>query len=155
VTGQTRWIRFATVGLVGIAVQVTVLGLLVDRWRVDYQWATAFGVLAAVAHNFLWHRRWTWRDRPESRSVVTTFITFAAGNGLVSLVGNLVVMRALVGWLHTPAVAANLAAIAICALANYVLADKAVFRDRALLLRPRLFSAWSPGPSGPGNSPPT
>jgi putative flippase GtrA len=126
-TPRERWIRFATVGTLGVAIQLAAVGLLADRWHVGYLRATAIGVLAAIAHNFAWHRCWTWRDRPDSRGLVVTFFAFSAANGLVSLAGNLLVMRVLVGTLHTPAIAANLAAIATCAVVNYLVADRAVF----------------------------
>ncbi|MEO8481167.1 MAG: GtrA family protein [Acidobacteriota bacterium] len=127
-TSQARWIRFAMVGALGVVLQLAVVEGLTGHWQVDYRWATVVGVLSAVAHNFAWHRRWTWRDRPDSRGTVVTFLAFAGGNGLVSLAGNLLVMRALVGSLHTPILAANIVAIATCAAANYLLADKAIFR---------------------------
>lgn len=125
---RRRWIRFATVGTLGVAVQLGVVGLLADRWHVDYLWATGLGVFAAVAHNFAWHRCWTWSDRPDSRGVALTFLAFGAANGLVSLAGNLLVMRVLVGTLHAPAIAANMVAITTCAVVNYLVADRAVFQ---------------------------
>jgi putative flippase GtrA len=42
-------------------------------------------------------------------------------------VGNLVIMRALVGELHMNYVAANLIAVAVCSLVNFLLSDRVVF----------------------------
>lgn len=126
-TTTQRWIRFAAVGVLGMALQLAIIGVLANRWNVDYLVATGVGVLAAIVHNFAWHRRWTWSDRRDSRGIVGTFAAFSAATGAVSLAGNLVVMRILVGGLHVPTIAANLAAIAVCAAANYIVADRRVF----------------------------
>lgn len=126
-TWRTRALRFATVGAIGVVVQLTTVALLADRWGVDYRPATVAGVLLAVAHNFAWHRRWTWRDRADARGIVATFAAFAGANGLVSIAGNVLVVQALVSTLHAPLIAANLVAIVACAIANYIVADRAVF----------------------------
>src|SRR5688572_24652505 len=108
-----RWISFNGVGSLGILVQLGVLALLVRRAGVPYLWATAIAVECAVLHNFFWHQRWTWRDRP-SRSpgdIVRRLCRFHALNGAVSLAGNLAIARLLTGELHVDPVAANIAAI--------------------------------------------
>jgi putative flippase GtrA len=53
-----------------------------------------------------------------------------AANGLVSIGGNLAAMAVLVGGAHVPVVPANVAAIALCGLANFWLADRLVFGPR-------------------------
>ena len=60
----TRWLAFNGVGALGVIVQLAVLALLVHGASVHYLVATAIAVEAAVLHNFAWHQRWTWRDRP-------------------------------------------------------------------------------------------
>jgi putative flippase GtrA len=83
---------------------------------------------AAVVHNFLWHRRWTWGDRAESQGAIVQFLRFAAANGVVSLAGNLVVMMALVPGTHMTPIVANAVAIGTCGLLNFWLGDCVVFR---------------------------
>ena len=56
---------------------------------------------------------------------------FNISNGLVSLVGNLVVMRALVGALRMNYVVANLIAVATCSVINFLLSDRFVFESHA------------------------
>jgi putative flippase GtrA len=83
----------------------------------------------AVAHNFLWHWRWTWRDRAiPIAGVPAAFARFAGANGVVSLAGNVWLMFVLVGVAGLPPVGANLVAIAACGLVNYRLGDRFVFR---------------------------
>ncbi|HZA35631.1 MAG TPA: GtrA family protein, partial [Vicinamibacterales bacterium] len=60
---RPRWVSFAGVGLMGFGVQVAVLGLLTAGAGLATAAATAIAVEAAVLHNFVWHERWTWRDR--------------------------------------------------------------------------------------------
>jgi putative flippase GtrA len=58
--------RFSGVGALGIGVQIAVIAWLANVWRVDYRAATLAGVAAAIVHNFLWHRHWTWGERREA-----------------------------------------------------------------------------------------
>ena len=56
--------RFNAVGLIGMIVQLEVVAIIVRILDGHYLIATALGVEVAVLHNFAWHQRWTWRDRP-------------------------------------------------------------------------------------------
>jgi putative flippase GtrA len=123
-----RWLKFNTVGAIGIAVQLAVLALLRGMLGVNYLAATALAVEAAVLHNFVWHELWTWRDRrsPDG-TVLWRLLRFNLSNGLVSIVTNLVLMRLLVGRLHMQYLIANLLSIAAGSLANFFLSDWFVF----------------------------
>jgi putative flippase GtrA len=121
VTG--RWLKFSTVGLIGVGVQLAVLVAL-TKLGVDYLVATAVAVEIALLHNYAWHRRWTWADR-DARS--GRLLRFHLANGLVSLLSNLVWMRVLTGGLGVPAVPANLAAITVTSLLNFALGERWVF----------------------------
>jgi putative flippase GtrA len=106
--------------------------------------ATGLAVEIAVIHNFLWHERFTWADRPAARPV-QSFIRLAkfnAGNGLVSIAGNLLLMRLLVGELKFNYVAANLVAIALCSLVNFVLGDRFVFGQVSKEVSNSAISKW-------------
>jgi putative flippase GtrA len=124
----SRFLRFNGVGVVGFALQLAVLALLL-RAGVHYLAATALAVELTVLHNFVWHERWTWRDRPPGAGErVRRLWRFHATNGVVSLAGNLLLMRLLVGALGMPPVPANLAAVLACALVNFAASDRFVFR---------------------------
>lgn len=124
-----RWWKFNAVGALGIVVQTAVLALLVHVVRWHYLLATPLAVEAAVLHNFFWHRRWTWADRRQERAreVGGALLRFHLGNGLVSILGNIVFMRILVGTLLLEPVLANLLSIVFCSVVNYLLADRFVF----------------------------
>jgi putative flippase GtrA len=131
--GVWRWVKFNFVGGVGIAVQVGALALFRSVLHLDYLLATALAVEAAVIHNFLWHERFTWRDRPAARPLqsLARFATFNATNGAVSVAGNLLIMRALVGEWRVNYLIANLIAVTVCSLVNFLLSDWLVFDDAA------------------------
>ena len=125
----SRWLKFNFVGGIGIAVQLGALVLFRSIPHLDIWLATAIAVEIAVIHNFVWHERFTWRDRPatHARQSWLRFAKFNASNGAVSIVGNLAIMRLLVGQFHTNYFAANLTAITLCSLLNFLLGDRFVF----------------------------
>jgi putative flippase GtrA len=128
-----RWIKFNAVGGIGVAVQLAALALFRSALHLDYLLATALAVETAVLHNFLWHERFTWADRPAAHPVqsLARLAKFNLSNGGVSIVGNLLLMRLLVGELHLNYVLANLVAIAVCSLVNFLLSDRLVFQPKA------------------------
>ena len=110
--------------------QLAALALFRSALHLDYLLATALAVETAVIHNFLWHERFTWADRPAAHPVqsLARLAKFNLSNGGVSIVGNLLLMRLLVGELHLNYVLANLVAIAVCSLVNFLLSDRLVFQ---------------------------
>ena len=146
----SRPVIFALVGAVGFAVQLGVLHLLVSA-GLPVAPSTALAVAAAVGHNYLWHRGWTWRDRQHVGSPNATFLRFAGLNGLVSLVGNIVITSVLAAS-GVPVLAANVVAVVACSVANFVVADRLVFAAAAVVLvagtadaavlEPRTLAGW-------------
>ena len=128
--GKMRFLRFNGVGVVGFLLQITVLAVLL-RADVHYLIATAIAVECAVLHNFFWHERWTWVDRPAGgRARLRRLGRFHALNGVVSLVGNLLLMRLFVGTFGMAAIPANVLSVLACAAVNYVGSDRIVFDAR-------------------------
>ncbi len=123
-----RALKFVLVGGLGVGVQLGVLAAL-NAIKINYLLATALAVEAAVLHNFLWHQRFTWADRAgiKMRGSLTTLFRFHLSNGLISVVGNLLLMRLLVPEFRLPVLHANIATIAICFLANFLASDRWVF----------------------------
>jgi putative flippase GtrA len=124
-----RWLRFNLVGAIGIVAQLAMLFLLTSIFHCNYLLATGFAVEAAVINNFLWHERYTWADRvqPSWRSSPLRLLRFNLVNGGISIIGNLVLMKILVGLLMNY-LAANAIAIVVCCLANFLVSDEWVFR---------------------------
>lgn len=120
-----RWWRFNVVGAAGVLVQLGSLALL-DR-ALPYLAASVVAVELAVLHNFAWHLRYTWRDRRDETGWTMQMVRFHLSNGVVSLAGNVALMRMLVGAGHMPVLAANGIAIVCCSVVNFVLGDRWVF----------------------------
>ena len=121
-----RWVKFSAVGATGIFVQTVTLGLLLRATGLHYLVATALAVEASVLHTFIWHRRWTWKDRPQARAALM-LVRFNLTSGAMSLAGNLILMGALVGGAGLNALVANLITIGVCSLVNFALSDRFVF----------------------------
>lgn len=79
---------------------------------------------------------YTWRDHREHSIRLTQSIRFHLANGLVSLVGNLVLMRILVQEAHLPLLVSNGIAILRCSIINFCLGDNWVFALRTLTKDP-------------------
>ncbi|MFN2452788.1 MAG: GtrA family protein [Pyrinomonadaceae bacterium] len=127
---MTRWLKFNLIGVLGFAVQSGALYALARNVQhLHYLLATAIAVELAVLHNFVWHQRWTWRDRPCATVTETLrrLANFNITNGLVSITGNLLLMSMFVGWLGMPVNGGNLLSVAACSLCNFLLADRIVF----------------------------
>ena len=125
-----RWLKFNAVGAMGVVVQLVALAVLKSGLHINYLLATAAAVELALLHNFVWHERWTWRDRGAAGRGCRTgrLVRFHLGNGLLSIAVNLLLMRILVGRLHWPYLVANVAAIAAGSIINFFLGDRLVFR---------------------------
>ena len=143
---MARWLVFNIVGIGGFAVQLGALTLLTSLFAWPLPLATLVAVELAVLHNFFWHQRWTWRDRPSrgASETLQRLARFHAANGLVSLVGNVLITTALVHAGMT-AIPANIIATLACSLVNYFAGDLMVFRTVAvtfaLLLTPATIRA--------------
>lgn len=145
-----RWLKFNAVGAGGIVVQLVALAILKSVFMLDYLFATGLAVEAAVIHNYLWHERYTWADRispasPTGREKSRTpgldvgrsgipsswvrFLKFNGTTGLFSILGNVLVMRVLVGQAHLNYFVANILTIATCSVLNFLVSDRFVFEE--------------------------
>jgi putative flippase GtrA len=124
-----RIFKFNIVGGIGIFVQFAALYFLKSKMHMNYLAATAIAVEAAVIHNFLWHERFTWRDRtsPAWRNSLRRLLRFNLSTGAVSILGNLALMKMMVDVLHAHYLLANAIAVVVCAIANFMVSEKWVF----------------------------
>jgi putative flippase GtrA len=154
-----RWCKFNLVGGMGIVVQFAALFLLKSVLHFDYLLATAIAVEAAVVHNFVWHEQFTWADRMRTSAGPITsvteahrmgsfiaalkrsatqrlcspsfrrFLRFNLTNGAVSILGNLALMKVMVGFGHLNYLLANAIAITLCSAANFLVSEEWVFEE--------------------------
>jgi putative flippase GtrA len=128
---------FTLVGILGYGVQTAVLWLLVGRNGMAVVPATLVATEIAVVHNFIWHLGWTWADRPAgARAAAGRFLRFNLSNGGFSLVGGAAIMALLVDALGVHYLAANLAAVLVISLANFLASDRFVFTRDARAAAP-------------------
>ncbi len=113
-----------------MAFQFAILALLTIALRVHYLLATAIAVECAVLHNFAWHERFTWADRKlrHASGIAARLVHFNLTTGAVSIGGNLLMMRILVGAAHAPLLLGNCFSVAACSVVNYLVNDRWVFR---------------------------
>jgi putative flippase GtrA len=122
-----RWGKFNLVGAIGMVVQLTALALF-NRWsRGHYLCASAAAVEITLLHNFVWHLHYTWRDRRNRSALLAQLLRFHLSNGLVSMVGNLALMRLLVHDAHLPLLVSNVIAILCCSVVNFCPGNEWVF----------------------------
>jgi len=124
------WFKFNLVGVAGFIFQTAALFVLTRTVpRVGYLAATALAVELAVLNNFVWHQRWTWRDRPSltKKQTLQRMAKFNATTGMVSLAGNLFLMSVLVGRFGLPILSANVVTVIACSLLSFFLADRFAF----------------------------
>jgi putative flippase GtrA len=144
-----RWLAFNGVGVLGVAVQLGLLTLLVHGGGLHYLAATAIAVEITVLHNFIWHQHWTWRDRPSPSAAAGArrLARFHLLNGTVSLFGNIAIMTVLCGTLRVDPVAANVVAIGVCSMLNFVASEVLVFKTTSVAVTGMLVIVGSLAPS--------
>jgi len=122
--------RFVIVGCLGFVLQLLTLWALTSLagWR----WlpAAAAAVEMAVLHNFVWHEWWTWADRRFGLQPCARLVRFNLATGLISIVGNLILMEILVGALGLPPLIGNAIAVALLSVVNFIVSDRWVFTLR-------------------------
>jgi putative flippase GtrA len=125
-----RWGKFNLVGAMGVVVQLAALALFNRLAPGHYLYATAAAIELTLLHNFVWHLRYTWRDRRDDSALPSQFLRFHLSNGLVSLLGNLALMRIFVHQAHLPLLVANASGILCCSIVNFCMGNNWAFAPR-------------------------
>jgi putative flippase GtrA len=131
VNALVRWGKFNLVGAVGMVVQLGALAVFMRLWPGHYLFASAAAIEVTLLHNFVLHCKFTWRDRREDGALARRLVRFHLSNGLVSMVGNLALMRVLVNNARLPVLVATCIAILCCSIVNFCLGDGWAFAERA------------------------
>jgi putative flippase GtrA len=121
--------RFVVVGALGFVVQLAVFAVL-SRMGCPWLPSTVVAVESAIVHNFVWHRWWTWRHRIASASWFHELVKFNAGTAFTSILGNVAVMAIVLHAVAIDPILANVIAVGVMSIANFLLADRWVFRRR-------------------------
>jgi len=136
-----RFIKFGLVGASGTVINLAVLYLAQEHLlrgiadfheRLDYSIALAISV--ATVSNFYWNRRLTWRDRARGapQPALRLFVKYVMAAAL-----SIAIQSLLTQWLalHLHYLLANVVAIALASVANFVANDRLTFRRRAQVPR--------------------
>ena len=78
---RTRFLRFATVGVIGAVVDFGTYTLLHDGLGVIAVLASVLSFIAAIISNFTWNRYWTYPDS-RSKQMSRQVVQFAAVSGI-------------------------------------------------------------------------
>lgn len=127
-----RWAKFNAVGALGFFLQIAAVYVFAEVCKIRPLVASALAVETAVLHNFAWHHFLTWRDRPLGKwyEYFQRLLVFNLTNGLVSLAANILFASAFIERLGSSLLLANVLAIAMSSVVNFVLSDKIAFRSR-------------------------
>ncbi len=122
-----RGLKFVVVGVAGFLLQLGALATLTAVLHVHWLWATVAAVECAILHNYWWHARWTWRDRGR-QSGLSRLARFHASTAVTSIGGNVALMTLLVALWRIDPLPANAIAVTVVSAANFLIADRWVFR---------------------------
>ncbi len=125
-----RIIRFAVVGVSGVAVNEGMLILLHGIAALPLWVSSVCAVETSIVSNFLLNSFWTWRYdfQGSFRVAATRCLRYHAVTGASALVANVVLLLVLVRWTPLDYRGANLIAIAAASLINFVGMEFWVFR---------------------------
>lgn len=129
-----RFIKFGLVGGSGTVINIVVLYLAqehflngIDDFHTRLNYSIALAITVATVSNFYWNRRLTWRDRTRNTSqpALRLFAKYVMAAALSILIQSL-----LTKWLaqHLHYLLANVIAIVLASVVNFVANDKLTFR---------------------------
>ena len=129
-----RFIKFGVVGASGTVINIAVLFacqefllLQIADFHSRLNYSIAIAITLATISNFYFNRRLTWRDRQYEASpgVMVLFFKYVAAAG-VSIAIQSVMTKSLSLYLHY--ILANLVAIGVSSIFNFVANDRLTFR---------------------------
>ena len=145
---KVRWLTFTAVGAIGFIVQLAALWMLTSHLHFHYLAATFVATELTIVLNFFCHEGWTWSDRPAGgQEALRRFVRFHVANGAISLAGGALVMPLLIELGHVHYLLANVLTIGICSVANFVAADRIVFKPAFCLTVVVLLITGAAGPA--------
>lgn len=118
--------RFLAVGASGFAINLAVFSALVHGAGMDYRLAAVCSNLVALANNFLWNRRWTFKAKDGPAGMQASRFVLVS---LCGFVVNLMVLQFAVEFLAVPKLASETLASACAAPVNFLGSRQWAFRS--------------------------
>ena len=146
-----RFIKFGLVGGSGTVINIVVLYLAqehlfkgISDFHTRLNYSIALAITVATISNFYWNRRLTWRDRTRNtpQPALRLFAKYVMAAAL-SIVIQSLLTKWLAQYLHY--IVANLIAIVLSSVVNFVANDKLTFRRKG----EKISAAGHPNPSAP------
>ena len=125
-----RFVKFSSVGLSGVAVNLGLLWFLTTFVFGEhlYMLAAVISIEASVINNFYWNDIWTFKDRRRyNGSLLTRLLKFHVSR-ILGILTNLGVLYMLTEYLALYYLLSNIFAIGAGTLVNYLTSDKWVWR---------------------------
>ena len=150
-----RFIKFGVVGASGTVINIAVLYVAqeyllrsIEDFHSRLNYSIALAITLATISNFYWNRRLTWRDRRQEvhRSAFFLFSKYVMAAAL-SIVIQSLLTKWLASYLHY--LLANVIAIVIASVANFVANDRLTFRRQRL--KPPATGGGNDGDTPPSN----
>src|SRR5258708_20145490 len=93
ISSLPRWVKFALIGGLGLVIQLVLLQALTVITS-NYLAATAMAVEFTILHNFVWHEKFTWRERATAAFSCKLHLSlrFHFPNRVISLPANLILL---------------------------------------------------------------
>jgi putative flippase GtrA len=133
---KQRFVKFGTVGFSGTLVNLAVLYIAqeflyrgLENASLQFNLSLATAIFISTLHNFIWNRAWTWGDRKSRirKHVSVQFMQYCAACWL-SIALQFVFTNVFKQYMHY--MLANILAIAITAVLNYVINHSWTFKVR-------------------------
>jgi putative flippase GtrA len=121
-SGRTgnQFVRFALVGSSGVFVNLAIYSSLIYLLNFYYLWAATFSFIIAMTSNFILNLRWTFKTHDQGiRAIGGQYMKYAMVT-LISYTINIVVLWILVDFWNWHKVLAQLIAIGITTLSNFL-----------------------------------
>ena len=132
-----RFIKFGMVGASGTVINIAVLYMAqeflltqIEDFHSRLNYSIALAITIATISNFYWNRRLTWRDRRHQINA-SPFVLFC--KYVMAAAVSIAIQSLLTKWLatHLHYIVANLVAIVLASVFNFVANDRLTFRRRA------------------------
>jgi dolichol-phosphate mannosyltransferase len=127
---KIRYAKFGIVGASGTVVNIAVLYVMKEFVFEQLYVSLAVAIVLATANNFSWNRLWTWADRNASTTSNQRSLRSLFGRYVLASWLGIALQYGLTLWLahHMDYRYANLLAIGVASISNFIANDRWTFR---------------------------
>ena len=123
---NSRLLKFCVVGGSGVVVNMGVLYLLTEYFRIPYYIASLIAIEMSILSNFFLNHIWTWKDR--GGSLWLKLFRYHVGVAGTAFLFNYILLIVLTGWLGIYYLLSNLIGITVGTILNYLVNDRWTFK---------------------------